>query len=228
MHFIVVILLNDISSCVPLPDSGLITLAFGEESFLSAAFFHGPGSKKTASPLTFLFLGLQTHWRGLRHGIGFADESAENRNAKMPKKKGVKKKKVKKKKKISSSGIGDSLGGIEVQVAEKVDRFVNCQMKLINWIFLDFELKDCNIEKTRLFTIKRKIKERHGRTTDLKVYLGTVSPQTELTDDMATLQEMGIEGAEKSEINEPEEVVLYYDFKPYQHNDPLLLVETHQ
>ena len=52
----------------------------------------------------------------------------------MPKKKGVKKKKVKKKKKVSTGGIGDSLGGIEVTIAEKVDRFVNCQLKLINWI----------------------------------------------------------------------------------------------
>ena len=143
----------------------------------------------------------------------------------MPKKKGIKKKKVKKKKKISTGGIGDSLGGIEVQVAEKVDRFVNCQLKLINWIFLDFTLKGCNVEKTRLFTIKRKIKERHGRVNNLKVYLGTVSPQTELTNDMATLEELGIEGSPKSEINEPEEVVLYYDFKPFEHNDPLLLVD---
>ena len=87
----------------------------------------------------------------------------------MPKKKGVKKKKVKKKKKVSTSGVGDSLGGLEVQVAEKVDHYVNCQMKLINWIFLDFELKNCNVEKTRLFSIKRKIKERHGRFTNLKV-----------------------------------------------------------
>ena len=143
----------------------------------------------------------------------------------MPKKKGVKKKKVKKKKKVSTGGINDSLGGIEVQVAERVDHYVNCQMKLINWIFLDFELKNCNVEKTRLLSIKRKIKERHGRFTNLKVYLGTVSPQTELTDDMATLEGLGIEGAPKSELNEPEEVVIYYDFKPFEHNDPLLLVD---
>ena len=143
----------------------------------------------------------------------------------MPKKKGIKKKKVKKKKKVSTGGIGDSLGGIEVTIAEKVDRFVNCQLKLINWIFLDFELKGCNVEKTRLFTIKRKIKERHGRVTNLKVYLGTVSPQTELTNDMASLEELGVEGSPKSELNEPEEIVLYYDFKPYEHNDPLLLVD---
>ena len=59
-------------------------------------------------------------------------------------KKGVKKKKKKKTKKATSSLLGD-LGGIEVEVAEKVDKFVNCQLKLINWIFLDFELKQCNV-----------------------------------------------------------------------------------
>ena len=139
-------------------------------------------------------------------------------------KKGLKKKKKKKAKKTTSSLLGD-LGGIEVEVAEKVDKFVNCQLKLINWIFLDFELKDCNVEKMRLFTIKRKIKERHGRIKDLKVYMGTVSPSTELTDDMATLSDMGVEGSEKNEIDEPDEIVLYYDFKPFEHNDPLLLVD---
>ena len=39
-------------------------------------------------------------------------------------KKGVKKKKKKKTKKATSSLLGD-LGGIEVEVAEKVDKFVN-------------------------------------------------------------------------------------------------------
>ena len=39
---------------------------------------------------------------------------------------------------------------------------------------------------------------------------------------MASLEE---EKVKKSELNEPEEIVLYYDFKPYEHNDPLLLVD---
>ena len=46
-------------------------------------------------------------------------------------KKGVKKKKKKKTKKATSSLLGD-LGGIEVEVAEKVDKFVNCQLKLLS------------------------------------------------------------------------------------------------
>ena len=141
-------------------------------------------------------------------------------------KKGLKKKKKKKAGSKAGTNLLGDLGGIEVEITEKVDKFVNLHLKLVNWIFLDFELKDCNVEKVRLFTLKRKIKERHGRVNCLRVYMGTISPQSELTEDMATLQEMGVEDSPKGDGTEkPDEVTLYYDFTPYEHNDPLLLVD---
>ena len=114
-------------------------------------------------------------------------------------KKGLKKKKKKKAGSKAGTNLLGDLGGIEVEITEKVDKFVNLHLKLVNWIFLDFELKDCNVEKVRLFTLKRKIKERHGRVNCLRVYMGTISPQSELTEDMATLQEMGVEGSPKGD-----------------------------
>jgi hypothetical protein len=122
-----------------------------------------------------------------------------------------------------------------------------------DWVFLDFTLRNVNIESTRLFSIKRKIKQRHGRISNLRIYLGTMQPQTELKDEMMTLEELGIEGLPLVRPSSPasavaaaskqtgrgdgisdddgispgvqgvKNITLWYDFKPFAHEDPLLL-----
>ena len=153
------------------------------------------------------------------------------------KKKGAKKKKKKRapKKGKGSSALADLDDSPLVPAHLPIYATIHC--KLVNWVFLDFTLKDVCLENTRLFSIKRKIKARHGRISNLRVYLGTMQPQTELKDEMATLEELGVEGLPlvnpvamdptalgptPTEV-ERKEVVLYYDFTPHQHEDPLLL-----
>ena len=44
-----------------------------------------------------------------------------------------------------------------------------------------------------------------------------------MRDDIATLEELGITGAPE-DAEEPVEVAIFYEFKPCDHDDPLLLV----
>ena len=72
-----------------------------------------------------------------------------------------------KKKKASKKGNKKNgvLGDLETQVLvpEFQSSYVTIHLKLVNWVFLDFTLKDVCINNTKLYSIKRKIKERHGR-----------------------------------------------------------------
>lgn len=153
------------------------------------------------------------------------------------KKKGVKKKKKKASKKGNKkNGV---LGDLETQVLvpEFQSSYVTIHLKLVNWVFLDFTLKDVCINNTKLYSIKRKIKERHGRISNLRVYHGSMQPQTEMKDEMLTLEQLGVEGLTKigsyqvagidGEVPQVEteraEVTFWYDFKPFTHGDPLLL-----
>lgn len=52
---------------------------------------------------------------------------------------------------------------------------------------------------TKIHSIRRKLKAKHGMVKELKLYLGTVSPSTELTDDNATLEDVGIKGVPEAE-----------------------------
>ena len=151
------------------------------------------------------------------------------------KKKGVKKKKKKAKGKKNASILGES--ETQVLVPEFITHYVTIHLKLVNWVFLDFTLQDVCINNTKLFSIKRKIKERHGRISNLRVYHGSMQPQTEMKDEMLTLEQLGIEGLPKNgSISAPgldgeapiveterAEVTFWYDFKPFIHDDPLLL-----
>jgi hypothetical protein len=47
--------------------------------------------------------------------------------------------------------------------------------------------------------------------------------RNELRDDTATLEELGITGAPE-DADQPMEVAIFYEFKPCDHDDPLLLV----
>ena len=96
-------------------------------------------------------------------------------------------------------------------------------MKLVNWRFLDFQLKlRCS---TPLFSVKKKLRDKHGLIKNLKLYKGQRHPSNELIGDELTLSELGIQGAAK-EAQDEEVYEIYYDFKPAdaKMNNPLLLV----
>ena len=77
---------------------------------------------------------------------------------------------------------------------------------------------------TRLFAVREKLKERHGRITDLKICKEQFSAKNELTNDMATLEQCHIRGAPQDAP--PIRYTIYYDFKQLDSDDPLLLVEN--
>jgi hypothetical protein len=160
---------------------------------------------------------------------------------------GKKKGKVKKKKRKGGKGKGGKnkgLGGAETEelIPAFVQEYVTIHFKLVNWSFLDFSMEVC-INTTKLYSLKRKITERHGRISNLRVYHGSVQPETELKDEMKTLEQLGMQGLPKqartistSPSGSPEtsprsteggsdkaEVIFWYDFKPFAHEDPLLL-----
>ncbi|KAH9100710.1 hypothetical protein Ae201684P_006904 [Aphanomyces euteiches] len=83
------------------------------------------------------------------------------------------------------------------------------------------EQHTCGCTTTRLFTIKAEIEKRHGPITNLKICKDHFAEGNELTDDMLTLHDYGIDGS----LPHDKEVVclIYYDFKPTQHDNPLLL-----
>jgi ubiquitin len=135
-----------------------------------------------------------------------------------------KKKKGGKKKKADS-------GGEETQkfsdfqplvLLPEVEEWVTLDMKLLNWGYMNFQWRVKT--DTRLFRVQEHIKERHGRIADLKICKEQFSERFELKDDMATLQSYGIRGAP---ADSPAIVyTIYYDFKPLDHDDPLLLVTS--
>lgn len=102
----------------------------------------------------------------------------------------------------------------------ETEDWVTLDLKLLNWHYLNFQMR-VKIT-TRLFTIKNRLVERHGRITELRVCKDQFNERNEMSDDMMTLAEYGIQGAPKDA--EPMVYQIYYDFKPSDHDDPLLLV----
>ena len=88
----------------------------------------------------------------------------------------------------------------------------------MNWKFMD----DSTIvtDETHLFTIKKRLEEKHGRMKQLVICKDSYAERNELRDDMKTLKEYGILGAQKP--NEPAPITLFYEFKPLDHDNPLL------
>ncbi|KAG3110906.1 hypothetical protein PI124_g6867 [Phytophthora idaei] len=140
------------------------------------------------------------------------------------------KKKATGKKSKASSGGGDA-SDAAVEVASMFDsappiiieadpvHYVTLDMRLLNWSYLNFKFRTKTT--TRLFAIKQQIQKQHGPIMDLKICKGHFSEANELRHDMMTLAEYGIEGAAEGE---PEVMFLiHYDFKPEQHDNPLLL-----
>ncbi|KAE8913570.1 hypothetical protein PF005_g3852 [Phytophthora fragariae] len=138
------------------------------------------------------------------------------------------KKKAKKSKKSSAAAdAGD--GGVDgsslmdntppIIIEADPVHYVTLDMRLLNWSYLNFKFRTKTT--TRLFAIKQQIQKQHGPITDLKICKGHFSEANEMRHDMMTLAEFGIEGAPEGN---PEVVCLiHYDFKPEQHDNPLLL-----
>ena len=83
-------------------------------------------------------------------------------------------------------------------------------------------------EETRIFTIKKILLERHGRLDSLKLCFHAFIESNEIENDMLTLAECGLKGT-YVDITNPEEaqtiptVQLFYDFKPVNFSDPVIL-----
>lgn len=160
----------------------------------------------------------------------------------MPKK--GKKKKKGGKKKGAAPKVDEGPPKPLVKVHDFV-KWVTLDMRLVNWSsvaraaladawhlysrdrrsYLNFELK--LRDDTPLFSLKKRLVERHGRMTELRLYKDHVSPETELSDEMLTLREVGVAGAGVDDEGNPEppaRATLVYDFKPHDSADPLLLV----
>ncbi|EQC27419.1 hypothetical protein SDRG_14745 [Saprolegnia diclina VS20] len=108
---------------------------------------------------------------------------------------------------------------VPLAIPEETVELVTLDMRLLNWSYLNFKWKVKT--STRLFAVKNEIEKRHGPITSLKICKDHFAEANELTDEMLTLHEYGIDGAPAFE----KEVVclIYYDFKPTQHDNPLLL-----
>eukprot|EP01032_Pedospumella_encystans_P010122 gene10122-11859_t len=130
--------------------------------------------------------------------------------------------------------------GEVVQVPKKKvptirENWVNIQFKLLNWKFMNFSMKFR--ENTHVFTLKKLLQERHGRIDDLKLCFHAFTEGNEIHNEMLTLKECGLKGApieppdlEEGETApaEPVEMViptvqLFYDFKPANFSDPVVL-----
>jgi hypothetical protein len=113
------------------------------------------------------------------------------------------------------------------------DTFVMLRFKLISqWDFLNFEQKFR--DSTHIFTIKKLLREKHGRMADLKLCFHEFSDSKRVANEMLTLKECGCEGqipAVKENPNGTYEfdeatipkVDLMYDFTPENSSDPILL-----
>lgn len=111
------------------------------------------------------------------------------------------------------------------------ERFVKIDFKLLNWHYMNFQLR--LRENTHIFTIKKLLRERHGRLEELKVCLGAFSESNELVDEMLTLKECGVKGTPveiivdadgqlREDDSQMPVIQIFYDFKPANHADPVL------
>ncbi len=91
-------------------------------------------------------------------------------------------------------------------------------------------------DNTHVFTIKKILQERHGRMDDLKVCFNSFADVNEVTDEMLTLKDCGIrgvpfntavintiEGKASEEYRAIPTTQLFYDFKPNNFSDPVIL-----
>eukprot|EP00605_Chrysophyceae_sp_TOSAG23-4_P000710 GSChrysophyteH1.ASY1.ANO1.794.1 assembled CDS len=103
---------------------------------------------------------------------------------------------------------------------------------MLNWKYMNFAQKFR--DETHIFTIKKLLAERHGRVGDMQICFNAFSGANEVKDDMLTLAECGVKGRQpemmKNEhgmwvIDESSIplVQVFYDFKPLDYSDPVML-----
>ena len=112
------------------------------------------------------------------------------------------------------------------------ENYVILAFNLLNWAFMNFQQKFT--ENTHIFTIKKMLAERHGHLKDLKLCIGSYIEANEIVDEMLTLRECGLAGKPhvkyldennmvKIDESDVPVVQIYYDFKPADTGDPVLL-----
>lgn len=112
------------------------------------------------------------------------------------------------------------------------ENYIILSFNLLNWEFMNFEQKFN--EKTHIFTIKKILTERHGYLKELRLCIGSFVEANEINDDMSTLKECGLQGKPQSRYLDDNNAIqvddsgvprvqIYYDFKPADKGDPVLL-----
>ena len=157
----------------------------------------------------------------------------------MPKKGGSPKKGGKKAAKKAAPAIPKMSAEEEVKRAEEYNNMINIpehgwiklDMKISNWKFNYFPIYVKSNDW--LSKIYFKIIEKHGRVDDIRIFLnepGTVKPEGEGEGDEETsLDDMNMEIHELLDSfgdkvkKQAPEFPLYYDFKPHDSDEPILL-----
>jgi hypothetical protein len=103
--------------------------------------------------------------------------------------------------------------------ARPEDLYVTLELKLVNWIYLDLKVRVR--VTTPVFVLKRQLVERHGRLEALRLWKGAVADENEMSNDSMSLADYGIVG--KRLVESPETCTIFYDFRPFNSKDPLLL-----
>lgn len=113
-----------------------------------------------------------------------------------------------------------------------LDSFLDIEFRMLNWKYMNFNMR--LKEQTNIFTLKKLLAERHGRVEDMRICIDAFSEANEIKDEMLTLKECGLKGRPPSMIRAPDgsiieeegsvpTVHIFYDFKPLDFSDPILL-----
>lgn len=142
-----------------------------------------------------------------------------------------KKKKVVKKKKEKKSPFAKLISEYEPPSPNLFksiqDNWVLVHIKLMSWTFLNFDL--IIPETTHLYIIKQKIMERHGGSIcELKLWRDQVNPRFQIHDLNRTLRDVfdfndSYYSSSDNNGKYKYECTMYYDFKPFHSECPLLL-----
>lgn len=140
------------------------------------------------------------------------------------------KKKSKKSKKDKGGDDGDKKEESAVPLIQ--DNYLHLEFRMLNWKYMNFSMRFR--EETHIFTIKKLLAERHGRVENMKICLDAFSEANEIKDEMLTLKECGLKGRPPQMIPGPDgdlieeegsvpTVQVFYDFKPLDYSDPIML-----
>eukprot|EP00591_Stephanopyxis_turris_P012320 CAMPEP_0195531660 /NCGR_PEP_ID=MMETSP0794_2-20130614/35994_1 /TAXON_ID=515487 /ORGANISM="Stephanopyxis turris, Strain CCMP 815" /LENGTH=108 /DNA_ID=CAMNT_0040663549 /DNA_START=22 /DNA_END=344 /DNA_ORIENTATION=- len=102
----------------------------------------------------------------------------------------------KKAKKPASSPSGSESTHQALILPPDREKWVTLDVKLVNWNFMDFKIRIRTT--TPLFFLHKKLKERHGRMNDLKLYKRTVNEDNLMVDEFKTFEDYGVPGGPKN------------------------------